>query len=406
MNIKFIKRLAFFICLAFLISLTPIQAVGQENRIIQTKQKNPAKLNKTILEGHDDLSDLKIGQPIPLYNWDGVKLNKDHSAYQCPVYKDEKIVAFYTIIDPINDGEAYQFGEGYAKELNEFLNGEEKNYCLIGCEGRVFALSEDKIKLLVDYGDMKIIPQELKAQINLMPPGNNKEEALKFYNLIKNNYLKSEIKSQRDKDVKEMALEIRKYYTEYRPLIQRNDDLRHTVSLQLMKRNGICDGSCMNRPYRYFGVDIYNQLPDQNICWAVASTRIGNYWKGQHRTPREAVQYIFGMNSHQGTIFDAQNVINNMYNLPSSYTYNGFSWSEVKDKIEGGYLMYGAFYNSQLTGGHAVCINGYYTDGSHDILIMESLGGCYDCIHPNSQGQYKMWRNGLGTLYWDASLVI
>ncbi len=69
-------------------------------------------------------------------------------------------------------------------------------------------------------------------------------------------------------------------------------------------------------------------------------------------------------------------------------------------------MYYGAFYNTNLTGGHAVCINGYYIDGSHDILVMESLGGRYQRLHSDSQGRYVMSYTGMGNLYWDASLTV
>lgn len=401
---KFVKFLSICLSLILLVPLTPVKAVGENKDSLDNEYKiSVVKNKKNPIEGKTNFSDLIIGEQIPIYKWDGKNLIEDQSASRHPVYEDGKIIAFYTVIDPLNDGEAYQFGEEYARELNDFLEGTDKKYCLIGSEGKVFALSANKIEMLVDYGDMRIDPQRLKLQIEAMPEGQNKKEALKFYRRVeRKNTAKESYKQYKDSDL--LISEIQKYWIDHASIISMNDDLTSTF----VKKETNIQNKMFSRAgnYRFFNVEIYNQLPDQNICWAVAATRIGNYWTKKSISPREAVRYIFNVNSHIGTIFDAQNVIDNMYNLPSTYTYSGFSWSEVKNKIEGGYMYYGAFYNTNLTGGHAVCINGYYIDGSHDILVMESLGGRYQRLHSDSQGRYVMSYTGMGNLYWDASLTV
>lgn len=401
---KVVKLLSICLSLMLLISLMPVKAEGENKDSLDNEYRiSVVKNKKTPIEGKTNFSDLQIGEPIPIYKWDGKNLIKDQSASRHPVYKDGKIVAFYTVIDPLNDGEAYQFGEEYARELNDFLEGTDKKYCLIGSEGKVFALSANKIEMLVDYGDMKIDPQRLKLQIEAMPEGQNKKEALKFYQRVeRKNTAKESYKQCKDSDL--LISEIQKFFFDHKSDIKMNKDLKNydvLESFDLKLRDSDCHGR-----YRHHPVELYNQLPDKNICWAVAATRIGNYLADKHKTPQDAVRYVFGVNSRMGNIFDAQNVIDNMYNLSSTYTYNSYSWEEVKNKIESGHLLYGAFYNPQLTGGHAVCINGYYIDGNRDLAIMESYGGFYGCIHPSSNGGYKLWNQDLGILYWDASLSI
>lgn len=92
---------------------------------------------------------------------------------------------------------------------------------------------------------------------------------------------------------------------------------------------------------------------------------------------------IHGVNSEYGNIIDAQDALDGLYSLTTDYHDNGFAWSEVGDYIEGGTLLY----------------------GSEGILIMESLGGYYNQLLPDSGGTYWLNYSGLGNLSWEASLT-
>lgn len=95
-----------------------------------------------------------------------------------------------------------------------------------------------------------------------------------------------------------------------------------------------------------------------------------------------------------------------MYGIDADYYDESCTWKEGSDYIEDATLMYGAFYNSSFTNGHAVCVNGYYIDGSEGIMIMESLGGYYNQLLVGSSGKYKMNDTGLGNLNWETSLIV
>ncbi len=179
----------------------------------------------------------------------------------------------------------------------------------------------------------------------------------------------------------------------------------HTdIALQSMQ--SLTSSKALAGTYRYFNVGLYNQLPDQYICWAVATSRIGNFLGGTSYTPNQIVQYVYGVNSRKGTILDAQGALEDLYSLSSDYYTYGYTWSEVGDYIEGGTLLYGAFYDAGWKRGHAVCVNGYYINGSEGILIMESLGGTYKQLLANSSGTYLMNYTGIGNLSWQSSLVV
>lgn len=165
--------------------------------------------------------------------------------------------------------------------------------------------------------------------------------------------------------------------------------------------------------YRYFKVELYNQ-GSRNICWAVAATRIGNFMSDTvYVTPIEAVNYINDIRAENkepirdaGSIFDAQNVLFDLYDIDADYYDEGCTWDEVADYIEDSTLLYGAFYNSEFDKGHAVCVNGYYIDGSERIMIMESLKGSYYQLMAGSSGKYEMNYTGLGNLNWETSLIV
>lgn len=103
--------------------------------------------------------------------------------------------------------------------------------------------------------------------------------------------------------------------------------------------------------------------------------------------------------------YDAQDILQEMYDIWPTRAYKAYSWTQVKSYIESGNLLYGAFYNAAYDYGHAVCINGYYMTQSDGILVMESLGGFYRQVYANSSGVFYMNISGLGNCTWQHSLV-
>ena len=317
-------------------------------------------------------SEFKLGNYIPTYNWNGETFTIDSSAYRYPVYADGEIVSIYTIIDPETDSPARQFGEEYANELNALLN-ENSEYFLVGYDDKAYAVVDGNVTLIADYSSLSL---ESGSGVQAMSAESDELaslEAAVAYSSFDVNTDQSNIDTLVD----------------INPIQTRDDN------------------------YRYFNVETYDQ-GSRNICWAVAATRIGNFMSDtEYVTPIEAVDYINEIRAENGepirdagNIFDAQDVLSDFYDINADYYDDGCTWDEVADYIEDATLLYAAFYDSEFTTGHAVCVNGYYIDGSEGILIMESLGGEYRQLLAGSSGKYKMNYTGLGNLNWEASLIV
>ena len=350
-------------------------------------------------------SEFKVGSYIPAYTWDGDRFSVDRSAIRYPVYADDKIVAFYTLIDPESGSGAKQFGVEFANELNDFVSSGVTEYFLVGFEGKVFAVSNGNADLLVDYGTTNIDLELIKARIASMEDSNIKANYEEFYKMVESKQSAGgSLRAARANATKGLTeVDLEKSLAESDIAFNVNQDQNSLSSLQNLTSSNA--RAARAGKYRYFKVGTYNQLPDTKICWAVATTRIGNFLTDISKTPKQVVKYIHGVDSEYGNIIDAQDALDGLYSLTTDYHDNGFTWSEVGDYIEGGTLLYGAFYDSGYTTGHAVCVNGYYIDGSEGILIMESLGGYYNQLLPDSGGTYWLNYSGLGNLSWEASLT-
>lgn len=377
-SIKRMSSLLLAVCITFVMSVTSFANMSNSvsNSNIPKSLSNQEIQEVTLLVGgmleyspEYTNSNFRVGTYIPTYIWDGSNFTIDQSAYRYPVYADDKIVTFYTIIEPTSPFPSKQFGAEFSDKLSSILT-ETSEYFLVGYDNCAYVVVDGHATLLADYNSL-IIDTDKHSLKNISLSEDKLETAISNYNGV-------------------FAV---------------NEDQSSLESLKnIIPKQSRADS------YKYFKVELYNQ-GNRNICWAVAATRIGNFMSSVSKTPIQAVNYINSTRPadevrDSGNILDAQKVLIDLYNLDSDEVDYGFTWEEVRDYIEDATLLYGAFYNASFTNGHAVCVNGYYIDGSKGILIMESLGGSYKQLTANAAGQYKMNYTGLGNLTWEASLVV
>ena len=104
----------------------------------------------------------------------------------------------------------------------------------------------------------------------------------------------------------------------------------------------------------------------------------------------------------KGNIFDAQSVINDYYGENYSYIYEIYG-KAANEFITRGYPLYAAFYDPDLTKGHAVAVCGYSDAGDYGIGVMETLTGTFKAITPSSPSKYPIRAYSVNC-YWTATL--
>lgn len=339
-------------------------------------------------------SKIEIGNYLPAYVWDGSELvTSEQEVIFYPIYGDNQIVAILTMFNPHGE-KSYTVGIDFAPELNNAIVNGAKEFFIVEAGSKIFIYSNGHATLLKQYG----VPGEVNAdelsQQNNIESSDSKEGQGPRPDGQPN--MQSGIVTDYDQSNSLTVNELDLYVSSSSKQFDETDAARNnSVSndyLDITPKN-----YGLNAMHYLSGIDDFDQGSTES-CTFYAATIIGNYLTDSSYHPDDIMDRY---GKTKGNIEDAQNVLNDYYEVDYSYIYDIYG-RDANMFITRGYPLYAAFYNSALTLGHALAVIGYSDAGDSGIGVMETLGGYKKAIYPSS-GKYTT-RAYSQNCYWTATL--
>lgn len=346
-----------------------------------------SNLSYSVLEA-EKYDKLEIGEYMTAYVWNGNDLvSSAEEVLFYPIYGDDEIVAILTMFNP-NGDQSYSISTDFANELNAATESGSQDYFIVEAGSKLFIHTGNQTALLRDYGEpMEAVAFQAEAVNTVSSGGPQPDGQPVVEDALSTNY---EASNSLTVDGLGSYISINA------------DSLPDTTnSYRESEENRIdiiYNNHQQTRTMHYLDTEILDQ-GNTEYCTFYAATIIGNYLTGWDDSPFDVMDWA-GITF--GNIFDAQSVINDYYGEDYSYIYDIYGRA-ANEFITRGYPMYAAFYNAEVTLGHAMAVTGYSDAGDYGIGVVETLGGYRKAIFPSSTSTY-ITRAYSQNCYWTATL--
>lgn len=315
-----------------------------------------------------------LGSPIPEYLIEDNELSLIENSLRYPVYVDGDILGVFKV-NAIDTGDpCFAFGESYAKKLSSKTKNTTSDYFLVSSLDETFVVSENTVELLQEHR----LLQDTKSRT------------------IKSSYSDDEIKNA-------ISDSGNTFQT-----------VGHdTINLSVERKSSRLVESVVLSPWR----DLKYDQGDTNLCWAVTAWEIGEWElfdKGVPgiATPEDFADYLDKSYYEYGNMQEANECLDYFYNVSLRIYDKALPIKTIMKQIDGLFApVYSAWYNSDESLGHAVCIYGYSYDDEgagieESIAYMESLGGTTEWCDANRSGKYIMTIAGQNlTWSWSGTVI-
>lgn len=318
--------------------------------------RNWLEVDSTI----SDYNNIKIGDKIPVYEFNNDVLTSFQDVTYYPVFYDIEVIGILGIHGTPSDDPTYSFGEEWANEVNVCLSSDMNEFCIVVTEDQMFIKSLDGAKLIEEYPFAHVDSQTAVS-----------------------------MSTELEDSIANVELDEMVYFS---------GDNRYTIQIPASPRTAM-----------QITLPVGTIRQARNYCWAISVKLIGEYLTdGINYTP-EKICDIMQIGYDDGAyVPDCINALNDIYSI-STTKKSELTPNEVYSALGSAGPCYTDWQHTEY--GHGMTLCGYYGDSvanEYDIRLSDSNSGTYKWLtkagQPSNKLGYK-YTYGSNTYSWNATLV-